>query len=183
MKNKIIKEIKDRVKEGLNIHDLDLIDCISITNYLLNEGIINYWVEELSEDNDSYAYLCYYSNKLQKTIVFDNDFYQESDGESIELMAKSIWQMEQDIQDFESKISLIDKNMLTLNEFKNEIKIKDVEGNRRYLSVEINGLKYGQSYQNTVNTIENMINHFIVFYYPLYQSDFKDHQEALNLPY
>jgi hypothetical protein len=73
--------------------------------------------------------------------------------------------------------------MLTLNEFKNEIKIKDVEGNHTYLSAEISGVKYGQSYQNTVNTIENMINHFIVFYYPLYQSDRQDHEIGLNLPY
>lgn len=104
MKNKIIKEIKDRVKQGLNIHDLDLIDCISITNSLLNSGIINYWIEELSEDNDDFVYLCYYSKKLQKTIVFDDDFYQDNDGETIELMAESIWQMELDIQEFEKKI-------------------------------------------------------------------------------
>jgi hypothetical protein len=58
---------------------------------------------------------------------------------------------------------------MTMQEFKNSIKIKDVEGNRTYLYTEANGCKYGQSYQNTVNTREDMINSFIVFYYPLTQ--------------
>lgn len=58
---------------------------------------------------------------------------------------------------------------MTLNEFKDKINIKDVEGNRTYLSITVDKCKYGQSYQNTVNTIENMVNSFVVFYYPFTQ--------------
>jgi predicted nucleic-acid-binding Zn-ribbon protein len=60
---------------------------------------------------------------------------------------------------------------MTLREFRNKIVIKDVEGNRTYLTVTINGCKYGQSYSNTVNTIEEMINAFIAFYFPLAVED------------
>lgn len=107
MKDKIIAEIKERVNQGLDIHNLDLIDGISITNSLLIAGVISYWIEELSEDSENLAYLCYFSDKLQKTIVFDNDFYQDNDGETIELMADSIYKMELDIKEFESKIPIL----------------------------------------------------------------------------
>lgn len=61
--------------------------------------------------------------------------------------------------------------ILTLTQFKDKITIKDVEENHTYLSLEDNGYKYGQSYPNTTNTREAMINHFIVFYYPIYCED------------
>ena len=36
--------------------------------------------------------------------------------------------------------------------FKKNIKHEDVEGNRTYLSITVDGCKYGQPYQNTVNS-------------------------------
>ena len=60
--------------------------------------------------------------------------------------------------------------MTLMEEFKASIKIEDVEGNRRYLSTTFRGCKYGQSYQNTVNTVEGMINDFVVFYYPFVEA-------------
>ena len=60
---------------------------------------------------------------------------------------------------------------LTIQEFKNSIKTKDIEGNKTYLYTTINGYKYGQSYQNQSNTLENMLNSFIVFYYPFTQDN------------
>ena len=62
---------------------------------------------------------------------------------------------------------------MILQDFKNKIKCKDVEGNRTYLSVVIDGHKYGQSYQNTVNTRENMKNSFVMTYYPPACEDIK----------
>lgn len=73
--------------------------------------------------------------------------------------------------------------MKTLKEFKDLIQIKDVEGNRTYLSAEVEGVKYGQSFPNTVYTRDGMINEFCVFYYQLYQSDHIDRKEAEGLPY
>jgi hypothetical protein len=61
--------------------------------------------------------------------------------------------------------------MKTLSDFIGSIEWKDIEGNRTYLSANFEGVKYGQSYQNTVNTKEDMINAFAVFYYQLYQSN------------
>jgi len=56
---------------------------------------------------------------------------------------------------------------MKLQEFKDKIQCKNVEGNRTYLSLTVNGCKYGHSYQNTVNTLEGMKNSFVLFYYPL----------------
>lgn len=56
-----------------------------------------------------------------------------------------------------------------MNEFVSKIQSKDVEDNRTYLWADIDGVKYGQSYQNTVNTLEDMKNSFTVFYYPFTQ--------------
>lgn len=56
---------------------------------------------------------------------------------------------------------------MILLEFRNKIKTKDVEGNRTYLYLTVNGCKYGQSYQNTVNTLDNMKDQFTMFYYPM----------------
>ncbi len=61
--------------------------------------------------------------------------------------------------------------MKSLSDFISTIKIKDVEGNRTYLHTDFEGCEYGQSYQNTVMTKENMINSFAVFYYKFYQED------------
>jgi hypothetical protein len=55
----------------------------------------------------------------------------------------------------------------TFNDFKRSIKIKDVEDNKTYVYTTFEGCKYGQSYQNQTHTIEDMINSFIVFYYPM----------------
>ncbi len=60
---------------------------------------------------------------------------------------------------------------MDIQELKNKIQTKDVEGNKTYLWIKIAGRKYGQSYQNTVNTIEGMKNDFIVFYYPMILED------------
>lgn len=56
--------------------------------------------------------------------------------------------------------------MTQMEKFKASIKVKHVEGNRTWLSTTFNGCEYGQSYPNTVYTIEGMINNFVVFYYP-----------------
>ena len=58
---------------------------------------------------------------------------------------------------------------MNITEFKNSIKTKNVEDNKTYLYTTINGCKYGQSYQNTVNTIEGMKNSFVMTYYRLYE--------------
>lgn len=58
-------------------------------------------------------------------------------------------------------------------EFRAEIQSKDVEGNRTYLWLKVNGFKYGQSYQNAVHTLEDMKNRFVMFYYPIYQKDYE----------
>lgn len=55
---------------------------------------------------------------------------------------------------------------MNMTTFKNNIRHKGVEGNRTYLYINVNGCKYGQSYQNTVNTLDDMINSFVVTYYP-----------------
>jgi len=60
---------------------------------------------------------------------------------------------------------------MKLQEFKDNIKVKDVEGNKTYLHLNIKGHGYGQCYQNQTNTLEDMKNRFVVFYYPLYQED------------
>lgn len=56
---------------------------------------------------------------------------------------------------------------MTIKEFRSKIKTKDVEGNRTYLYVVINGKRYGQSYQNTVNTIEGMKDNFCITYFDM----------------
>ena len=64
--------------------------------------------------------------------------------------------------------------MKTLNDFISTIRTKDAEGNRTYLYTDFEGCKYGQSYQNTVNTLEDMIDRFAVFYYKLYKDKFNE---------
>jgi len=61
--------------------------------------------------------------------------------------------------------------MKTLHEFIQQIRHKEAEGNHTYLWADVDGCKYGQSYPNTVNTIEGMYNAFAVSYYKLYQAD------------
>lgn len=61
---------------------------------------------------------------------------------------------------------------LSLSDFRNQIKTKDVEGNRTYLSIDTDVCHYGQSYQNTVNTLENMLDNFTCFYYEMYEKDY-----------
>jgi hypothetical protein len=56
--------------------------------------------------------------------------------------------------------------MTKMQKFKASIRSKNIEGNQTYLYTTFNGCKYGQSYQNTVNTKEGMVNDFVVFYYP-----------------
>jgi len=65
---------------------------------------------------------------------------------------------------------------MNVTEFKNRIKTRDVGDNETFLSVIVGSCKYGQHYQNTTNTLENMLNSFVVTYYPLYELDqkFKD---------
>lgn len=65
------------------------------------------------------------------------------------------------------------KGNMNLTNFISKIKQKDIEGNRTYLSIKIGSFRYGQSYQNATNTIEDMINRFAVFYYPIFQEDQK----------
>lgn len=60
--------------------------------------------------------------------------------------------------------------MTQMEKFKASIKVEDVEGNRKYLSTTFNGCEYGQSYPNTVYTIEGMIDRFVVFYYPFVEA-------------
>jgi len=61
------------------------------------------------------------------------------------------------------------EKMLTLNEFIRKTKHKDIEGNRTYLYVTINGRKYGQSYQNQAESLDDMYRKFACFYYPFEQ--------------
>lgn len=84
-----------------------------------------------------------------------------------------------------------------LNKFKKKMKIKDVENNMTYISVNIDGFKYGQAYYNVSNTREDMISRFISFYFPLYVEDtnhvvtwgknhkkyFKEYNEACSFAY
>lgn len=56
--------------------------------------------------------------------------------------------------------------MTRIEKFRASIKHKDVEGNMTYLYTTFNGCKYGQDYQNVVMTLEDMLNNFVVFYYP-----------------
>lgn len=60
---------------------------------------------------------------------------------------------------------------MNITKFKDKIKVKDAGGNRTHLSVKASFCKYGQSYQNSVHTLEDMKNRFVLFYYPLYQKD------------
>ena len=60
---------------------------------------------------------------------------------------------------------------MTLKEFRDKIKTKDIESNRTYLSLEIGKFRYGQSYQNTVNSIEGMKDNFTVYYYDQWLED------------
>lgn len=63
--------------------------------------------------------------------------------------------------------------MKTLHEFMQHIQHKDIEGNHTYLWAEVDGRRYGQSYPNTVNTLQGMIDNFAVCYYQLYQDDYE----------
>lgn len=56
--------------------------------------------------------------------------------------------------------------MTQIEKFISSIKYMPVEGNRTYLYTTFNGCTYGQSYQNTVNSLKGMIDAFVVFYYP-----------------
>lgn len=58
-----------------------------------------------------------------------------------------------------------------MQEFRDKIKHRDAEGNHTYLWAKVDGCTYGQSYPNTVNTLEGMYDRFTVFYYKLYQED------------
>jgi len=66
---------------------------------------------------------------------------------------------------------------LNLTDFRNQIKTKDIEGNRTYLFIETKICRYGQSYQNATNTIEDMKNDFTCFYYPMYEEDYTERQQ------
>lgn len=67
---------------------------------------------------------------------------------------------------------------LNLTDFRNQIKTKDIDGNRTYLFINTDICRYAQGYHNTVNTIENMKDRFVCFYYPIYEEDFLNKQEV-----
>ena len=60
---------------------------------------------------------------------------------------------------------------MTIREFKDKIKTKDVEGNMTYLHLTFRGCRYGQAYQNQTSTIEDMKNRFVMTYYPMVIED------------
>jgi hypothetical protein len=66
---------------------------------------------------------------------------------------------------------------MNIQEFKNNINIKDAELNRTYLWIETDICRYGQHYQNATSTIDDMLNRFVMFYYPIYQNDLVENTE------
>jgi hypothetical protein len=106
LKNKIKGVLKKLVAEGLNINRLDEDDIANINSSLNEAGIIDWNITALN-DNSAYWLQCdYYSKAIGKTIIFDYDVDYDSDGETIDLMAESIYQLDLDIINFEARLSL-----------------------------------------------------------------------------
>jgi len=103
---KIEQLLNNMVFDGLNIHDLDDEAIVDINDNLSSENLIYYSITRVSDDSDEWLQCDYYSKKLGKTIIWDYGFGYESDGDTVELMAESIYQLDQDIINFEARISL-----------------------------------------------------------------------------
>ena len=112
-KQKIIREIKkvlkQMIKEGLNIHNLDEINIVNINQRLNTESLIKFNIIYLNDTIgccDYWLQCDYYSKAIGKTIIFDYYVDYDSDGETIDLMAESIYQLDLDIINFEARLSL-----------------------------------------------------------------------------
>jgi len=65
------------------------------------------------------------------------------------------------------------ENEVNITKFKESVKFKDIKGNRTYLYASFDGHKYGKPYQNITNTRENMLDNFVVTYYPFVEKSVK----------
>ena len=68
------------------------------------EGIANFWV--IDRDNkggDYWTELHYFSNKLQKTIIFDNDFYR-TDIQTVDKFIEFVIERNKEVAEFENNI-------------------------------------------------------------------------------
>lgn len=92
-------------EKDFDVNNLDILDLERITAKLNSLDLISYTINEVEMGEEYFIELRYFSKKLGKTIIYDEDFSYNSDGEHIELMAQSIWEMEKEIREFESSFA------------------------------------------------------------------------------
>ncbi len=116
MTNEILIFAEEYKKNNVN-ENLESGDITNFVKELEIEGLINFSVEERTNENgDWWLQLEYYSNKLQKTIIFDYDFCEKYD--TIDELAKDIIEYKNKIDILESK-----SNKMT-NETMEKVKAK-----------------------------------------------------------
>lgn len=102
-----IKTYCQRVK--IDIHDLENSDIVSLTNEMEYQGLIDFSVYEIDNNSDYWVELRYYSLRLGKTIIINEDLDTDNDGVSYEAIAESLMALQAECDEFEDKLSITTK--------------------------------------------------------------------------
>lgn len=107
-KSKIKKYLTKAIKElDININNMNFDDIVRLNQELNNEDLLSYYVEGFENTWGEYTEnITYYSKKLDKVIIFDGELNWDFEGESINSMVESIYEMELDIRAFEDSLSI-----------------------------------------------------------------------------
>jgi hypothetical protein len=107
-KTKLTKAIANYCdNREVDIYNLDDELIVQITNEMGNQGLIDFSVYEIEINGDYWLELRYFSHKLRKTIIVNEDLSMNADGESYELMAESMIALQADCDECEEKLSII----------------------------------------------------------------------------
>lgn len=107
-----MKNLKEAIKAKIKEEDLDIMgskynyhDICLLSMYLNEEDLINYSIEERNTDSDYWLQVEYYSEKLDKTIIYDYNYWQ---GETEEEAIDKLIELEKEIKDFEDRLMIDD---------------------------------------------------------------------------
>lgn len=110
LKNKLLIAINDKAPEYKNLTYLDSEDIKQVLAIFFNENILSINYEEIESVNEVYFMVSYYSEKLRKTIILDNDAPNSFSGTNcIENLINYILDYEAEAETLENSIKIIDK--------------------------------------------------------------------------
>lgn len=106
-KKELTKAIKKYCMEkDIDYHNLENEDIVRLTDEMEYQGLIDFSVYEIETGSDYWMELRYFSQKIRKTIVVDEDLSLDSDGISYEDMADSLIECQKQCDEVEEKLSV-----------------------------------------------------------------------------